>query len=148
MENGPSPQPVPNTVISSTALQAYFKSIEDLFRETRTGLAAADKSPLGNFVLIFVFSLIPLIPYLLSKLAFVLWGPLVTGFRSFHFHVASFWFWWIVSFIASLSMLILVAKFSGPGPESPSSRPARSSRNPAPARAMGGARKAKNSVSE
>ena len=117
MENGPSPQPVPNTVISSTALQAYFKSIEDLFRETRTGLAAADKSPLGNFVLIFVFSLIPLIPYLLSKLAFVLWGPLVTGFRSFHFHVASFWFWWIVSFIASLSMLILVAKFSGPGPE-------------------------------
>jgi hypothetical protein len=34
-----------------------------------------------------------------------------------HFHLASFWFWWVAFFIVSLTFLLLALKFSGVSPD-------------------------------
>jgi hypothetical protein len=54
-----------------------------------------------------------LIPFTLSKIAWWVVGPSIISFRGLRFHIASFWFWWVLSFAVSLLMLVLVAKFSG-----------------------------------
>lgn len=112
---GQAPEAPARPKIAPGTLEQYFESIEDPFRETQAGLAK--NSPIGCFVAILVFSLIPAIPYLMTRFVRHFVGPRVFWLRSFHLHVASFWFWWVVCFVISLSMLILVTKFSGASAE-------------------------------
>lgn len=112
---GLTPEAPTRPKIAPATLEQYFDSIEDPFRETEVAMAKG--SPIGAFVAVFVFSLIPVIPYGLSKLVLWFFGPKVVWFRTLHFRLASFWFWWIVCFAISLSLLIIVSKVSGPSAE-------------------------------
>jgi hypothetical protein len=97
--------------ISPATLDQYFESIEDPFRETQEGQST--ESHIGWFVGVFIFCLIPLIPFVLSKLAWRIFGPRIVSVQHLQFHLASFRFWWVLSFAISLLLLALVAKFSG-----------------------------------
>lgn len=116
MGNGPVPVAPTKTRIPPDVLEGYFNSIEEPFHETSKGQAEEGR-PIGAFIFLFIFCLIPLVPYLLSKLMFLLWGEKLISYRAIHFHLASFWFWWIVSFVLSLSLLVIVSKVSGPSKE-------------------------------
>lgn len=109
----PQPEAPAKPSVSSTALEKYFQSIEEPFRETRCGLAIERKGINGVFILFFVFSLIPLVPFLVSFFVSRYFGATLVSVRAIHFHVGSFWFWWVVLFVVSLGLLLLAGKFSG-----------------------------------
>ena len=97
-------------------LDAYFRSIEDPFRETRT------ESEEGSFlktsaVVLFVFSLIPVFPFLLSVAIPRLFGPKLISFWGLSFSLGSFWFWWVSAFGSSLLLMLCALKFLGPSKE-------------------------------
>jgi len=100
-------------------LEGYYRSIEDLFEQTRKLRELEGKG--GTFdaitIILFVFCLLPAVPYVVSKLM-----RHFTGARSIHvLHVSvssdSFWFWWIVLFVLSLMLLILRFALKGPSDE-------------------------------
>ncbi len=113
----PGPQVASNVKISPSTLEQYFSSIQEPFRETRKGYAEEAAGGVGILAVAFIFSLIPLIPYLLSKLALRLFGPGLFLFLGIHIRLSSFFFWWLTCFVISLSSLVLVGKFSGPSAE-------------------------------
>ena len=117
METRHGSQTVTDAKITPAILEQYFNSIQEPFRETRKGLAEEAGGSLTVFVVGFVFSLIPVIPYLFSKLSMRLFGPRLISFRTIHFQLSSFFFWWLTSFVISLSALVLASKFSGPSAE-------------------------------
>lgn len=108
---GLTPEGPKGSKIAPALLDEYYDSIKDPFRDTQDGLA--NESPIGKFVAVFIFCLIPIIPYILSKLAYRAAGDRMLSFRNLHIHLASFWFWWVLSFTISLLLLIIVGKFSG-----------------------------------
>lgn len=113
MDNGAEHEAAISAKLAPNVLADYFNSIKQAFGETQEGLER-DKRSLGPFIFVFVFSLIPVIPFLLSKIMSLLFGSAIIGFRAVHFSVASFWFWWIVSFVATLSLLLVLNRLIRP----------------------------------
>lgn len=97
-------------------LEAYFRSIEQPFAETRRALSRGD-GPLGYFILAFVLSLVPVIPFLLSEVLRLVYGPLAVEIWHLRFRISSFWFWWPASFLITLSLLLAVGKLWSPSEE-------------------------------
>lgn len=80
MENGP-PAPSPTaTGIPPDTLDAYFKSIREPFRESREGMAKAE-GPGCLVFLMFIFCLIPLIPFIVHKLLIWRFGSMLISFH-------------------------------------------------------------------
>src|SRR5262245_4130639 len=96
---GLTPEGPKGSKVAPVVLDQYYDSIRDAFRDTQDGLAK--ESPIGNFVVVFVFCLVPIIPYILSKLAIIIVGERLFSFRSVHVRYASFWLWWVISFTVS-----------------------------------------------
>src|SRR4051794_9916264 len=92
-----TPEGPKGPTIPSPTLEQYFDSIKEPFRETQEGLAK--ETSIGWFVAGFMFCLIPLIPYAISKVTLKIFGQRIVSFSSLHFHLASFWFWWFLLFI-------------------------------------------------
>jgi len=113
MGTRPGRQAASDVKITLRTLDQYYNSIQEPFRETRKGWAEEAAGKLGIFVTVFVFSLIPLIPYALSKLASWVLPLRVFVFRGIHFQPSSFFLWWLTCFVVSLSLLVCVSKFSG-----------------------------------
>ncbi len=88
-----------NTRITPSELEAYFKAVEQPFAETRREFSRGNSTTglVGLLGLGFFFSLILVIPFLLSKLAFILFGSRVINFRNLQVHLSSFWLWWITA---------------------------------------------------
>jgi hypothetical protein len=107
----------PRDALTPDALEAYFLSIEKPFLETRTGMSERGGPFKTLVIVVFIFSLIPLLPYGLSFAASRLFGPRLLTFWSIRFALASFWFWWIASFFTSLLLLIATLKIAGPTKE-------------------------------
>ena len=103
--------------ISPEVLGAYFKSIEEPFRETRVEMSRSGGPFKALVIVIFIFSLIPLLPYGLSRLASRLFAVRLVSLLSIRFPLASFWFWWIASFFISLLLLVATLKLLGPSKE-------------------------------
>lgn len=116
MGDGPNPVAPTKTAIAPNVLDAYFKSIEEPFRETCAGMAKKD-GPNASFVLGFVFCLIPLFPYLVYRLLEWRLGTKQMSFRFVHVNVWSFWFLWLAFFVVSLAALIVATRVSGPSKE-------------------------------
>jgi len=109
--DGQQPEGPTKLTVSSEALEAYFQSIKQPFDETRQGLAKDHGSPV--FVFLFIFCLIPLIPYTLWKITARYLGSAFFPVWSAKIHLASFWFWWAGLFVVSLAALLIALKVSG-----------------------------------
>jgi hypothetical protein len=114
---GPEPEAPAKPSVDTAALEEYFQSIKEPFRETREGLNKERKGVNGGFILFFIFSLIPLIPFVASKLVWHYFNSTVISVRTIRFHIGSFWFWWVVLFIVALTTLLIAAKLAGASAE-------------------------------
>jgi hypothetical protein len=110
---GRQPEAPAKPSVNTAALEEYFQSIKEPFRETCAGLEQDSKGVNGTVIILFIFSLIPLIPFVVSKLVWRYFAPTVISIRTIRFHAASFWFWWVALFIISLAVLISAVKLSG-----------------------------------
>lgn len=108
---GQQPEGPTQPTVSPEALEAYFQSIKQPFDETRDGLAKDHGSPV--FVFLFIFCLIPLIPYTLWKITGRYFSFAVISVWSAKIQLASFWFWWVGLFVISLTVLLIALKVSG-----------------------------------
>ena len=108
----PQPEAPRKPSVDLGALEAYFQSIEEPFRETRDGQERVSKGINGTFVVLFIFSLIPVIPMVASRLMWRFSASTIISFHKIHFHLASFWFWWIAFFVATLAALLVAVKVS------------------------------------
>src|SRR5258708_4407919 len=109
----PQPEAPTKPTVDEAALHAYFESIRDSFTETRKGEEEDNESPHWVFVFFFLLSLIPLFPFLASRLTNHYFGNAIFTIKGLRFHVGSFWFWWVALFLLSLGILLLAIKFSG-----------------------------------
>lgn len=113
LRDGEQPEAPTKPCVSADAMDEYFQSVEEPFHETRDGLAKEREGVNGGFIAFFIFSLIPLIPYAASELCWWYFASTFFSIGRIHFHLASFWFWWIAFFVISLAGLLLAVKFSG-----------------------------------
>jgi hypothetical protein len=110
---GPQPDAPARPSVDIAELAAYYQSIEEPFNETKKGLEKERAGLSGAIVVFFLLSLIPLLPFVISKLVWRYFSSTVISTWKLHFHLGSFWFWWIVFFITSLGMLLIAVKISG-----------------------------------
>src|SRR6266478_3825700 len=109
----PQPEAPAKPCVPQATLEKYFQSIEKPFGETRDGLAK-DKVGINSvFIIFFIFSLIPLIPYIASLGASRIFGARLVSMWVIHFHLGSFWFWWVALFCLSLGLLLISSKVGG-----------------------------------
>jgi len=80
-------------------LEDYFRSIEASFRETLESRAKGQFRGYLLFisVLLFIFSIVPLVPLLLARAIPKLYGATVFVYRRYNFPLNSLWFWWLLS---------------------------------------------------
>lgn len=95
-------------------LDQYFKSIEKPFEHT---LASQDETDwfdkVSNFsIFLFVFSIIPGIPYALSAFFRLLVKGTVVSVLRHNIPLSSFWLWWPTCFAVTLSALVYTQKVS------------------------------------
>jgi hypothetical protein len=109
----PQPEAPAKPTVAPVALEQYFQSVKEPFRETRDGMARDSKGVNGAAILFFIFSLIPLFPFVASMLVWRYFGSTIISVRVIHFHLGSFWFWWVTLFIVSLAALLVAVKCSG-----------------------------------
>jgi hypothetical protein len=109
----PQPEAPAKPSVAQTVLEQYFQSVEEPFRETCEGFKKEAKGVNTAAVVFFIFSLIPLFPYVASRLAWRYFSSTIVSLWALHFHIGSFWFWWVALFIASLAVLSLAIKMSG-----------------------------------
>jgi hypothetical protein len=76
--------------VTPEVLDAYFRSIENPFRETRQGMAEDGGTFKASVVFVFVFSLIPLIPYVFARLATHVFDGRSVSFWRIRIPLASF----------------------------------------------------------
>src|SRR5229473_3235836 len=101
-----SPGSNPERAITPELLEAYFKSIEKPFLHTRLEMSQENDGLKAVVVIAFIFSLIPLIPYGISFAVPRLFSVKPLSLWNITFSSASFWFWWIASFLVSLLLMI------------------------------------------
>jgi len=109
----PEPQAPAKPSVAPDELKEYFRSIEGPFGETCAGRERDSNGTNGAFIGLFILSLIPVVPFVASKITRRYFPSKVVSFGPIHFHLASFWFWWVALFVLSLSMLLLAIKCSG-----------------------------------
>ena len=107
------PEPPVKQSVPLKLLEEYFQSIQEPFSDTCDGLERDGKGLSVAAIVFFIFSLISLLPLVASKLAWRYFGSAIVRFRVLHFHLGSFWFWWVALFVVSLVVLLLVVKVSG-----------------------------------
>lgn len=108
----------------SPAVEEYFRSIEQPFHETRRALKEEERTGFvkGFTIFAFVFSLLPLLPYILSILAPRILGAIYLPIWPHRIPVDSFWIWWPTAIAFSLTCLILSFKLGRPSDEERSKR--------------------------
>jgi hypothetical protein len=87
----------------------YFKSIEGSFEKS---ICIQEKQEnagfaVGLFVFLFVFSLIPLFPYIVSRILPRFTSTEVVALWGLRVHTDSFGLWWAICFCTSLLMLFI-----------------------------------------
>lgn len=117
VEGGPQPEAPTKPAVATDALEEYFQSITEPFRETSKGLEKENESLSTVLIAFFISSLLPVLPFLVSRIVWRLFGSTFISVRRVHFHVGSFWFWWVVLFAVSLAALLIAVKISGVGTE-------------------------------
>jgi|HubBroStandDraft_6_1064221.scaffolds.fasta_scaffold88088_2 hypothetical protein len=113
IERAPQPEVPAKPAVDPAALDDYFRSIKEPFRETCEGLQKESKSPNSAFIIFFIFSLLPVLPLVASRVVSRLFGSAFISVGRVRFHAGSFWFWWVALFLISLAALISVSKLSG-----------------------------------
>lgn len=110
---GQQPESPSKSSVPSEALEKYFQSIREPFRETCDGMAKDDKGVSGTLVVLFIACLFPIIPAISWSSCRRYWSTHGVPHLAAQFHLTSFWVWWVGMFIITIGLLSLGIKFSG-----------------------------------
>lgn len=103
------------SIYDHNTLKEYFASIERRFKETR---ASKNKTylldvVLGISIFLLVFSVIPLVPYVLSRAAPWVTGGTTASLFSLQIPLSSFWMWWLTSVAGMVAWVTIIGRLPG-----------------------------------
>ena len=100
------------SVVAPSDLEGYYRSIEHPFWVAWRSISRRD-DPTGIFLVGFLLCFVPVVPFLASTLAGIIYGrPTIHAWR-LHFEPSSFWLWWPASATASFLVLLLIGWSQG-----------------------------------
>ncbi len=100
------------SVVTPSDLEAYYRSIEVPFWVAWRAITRGD-DPTGLFLFGFLLCFLPVIPFLASTLARIIYGNPTIHVWRLHFEPSSFWLWWPVSAIASFLLMLAIGRQQG-----------------------------------
>jgi len=100
------------TVVAPSGLDGYYRSIEHPFWVAWRSISRRD-DPSGIFLVGFLLCFVPVIPFLASMLAGIIYGRPTIHVWRLHFEPSSFWLWWPASASASFLILLLIGRSQG-----------------------------------
>jgi len=93
-------------------LDGYYRSIEHPFWVAWRAISRRD-DPTGIFLVGFLLCLVPVIPFLASALAGIVYGKPTVHVWRLRFEPSSFWLWWPALTFASFLLLLLIGRSQG-----------------------------------
>jgi hypothetical protein len=100
------------SVVAPTDLENYYRSIEHPFWVAWRSISRGD-DPTGLFLVGFLLCFVPVIPFLGSTLAHVVYGSPTLHVWGLRFEPSSFWLWWPATATASFLLLMLIGRSQG-----------------------------------
>jgi hypothetical protein len=99
-------------VVTPRDLETYYRSIEVPFWLAWRSISRRD-DPTGTFLIGFLLCFVPVLPFLASTLARIIYGSPTIHIWRLHFEPSSFWLWWPGSAILSFLVLLLMGRQQG-----------------------------------
>jgi hypothetical protein len=99
-------------VVAQSDLESYYRSIEHPFWVVWRAISHRD-DPTGILLVGFLFCFVPVIPFLASRLAGIIYGNPTIVVWGLRFHPSSFWLWWPTLATTSFLVLLLMGRSQG-----------------------------------